>query len=69
MRKLNTLKHIKDNFHFNWSALASAPKNMFQRNVLEAYHIILEKLILNEQLEPSRLNLFRNGVTWLYFLV
>ena len=35
---------------------------MFQRKVLEAYYIVLEKPTLNEQLEPKRLNLFRNGV-------
>ena len=33
------------------------------RKVLEAYYIVLEKPTLNDQLEPDRLNLFRNGVT------
>ena len=64
MNKSNPSNHIKDNLDhvFNWSVLANAPKNMFQRKVLEAYHIVLENPTLNEQLEPDRLNLFRNGV-------
>ena len=65
MNKSNASKHIKDNLDhvFNWSVLANAPNNMFQRKALEAYYIVLEKPTLNEQLEPERLNLFRNGVT------
>ena len=65
LKKSNPLKHIKDNLDhvFNWSVLANAPKNMFQRKVLEAYYIALEKPTLNEQLELDRSNLFRNGVT------
>ena len=60
MKKSNPSKHIKDNLDhvFNWSVLANAPRNMFQRKVLEAYYIVLEKPILNEHLEPNRLNLF-----------
>ena len=42
---------------------------MFQRKDLEAYYIVLGKPTLSEQLEPDRLNLFRNGVTWLYYSV
>ena len=63
--KSNPLKHIKDNLDhvFNWSVLANAPKNMFQQKVLETHYIVLEKPTLNEQLEPDRLNLFRNGLT------
>ena len=49
--------------------LAIAPKNMFRQKVLEAYYIVSEKPALNEQLEPDRLNLFRKGVTWLYYSV
>ena len=65
MNKSNPSKHVKDNLDhvFNWSVLANASKKMFQRKVLEAYYIVLEKTTLNEQLEPDRLNLFRNGVT------
>ena len=65
MNKSNPSKDIKDNLDhvFNWSVLANAPKNMFQRKVLETYYIVLEKATLNEQLEPAKLNLFRNGVT------
>ena len=65
MNKSNLSKHIKDNLDhaFNWSVLASAPKNMFQRKVLETYYIFLEKPTLNEQAEPDRLNLFRNTHT------
>ena len=33
--------------------LANAPKNMFQRKVLEAYYIALEKPTLNEQFNPD----------------
>ena len=44
-------------------------KNMFQQKVLEAYYIVLEKSPLNDQLEPDRLNLFRNGLTRLYYSV
>ena len=38
MKKSNPLKPIKDNLDcaFNWSVLANAPKNMFQRKVLDA---------------------------------
>ena len=65
MNKSNPSKYIKDNLDhvFNWSVLANAPKNMFQQKVLEAYYIVLEKPTLSEQLEPEKLNLFRNGVT------
>ena len=61
----NPSKHIKDNVDhtFHWSVLARAPTNTSQRKVLEAYYIVLEKPTLNDQLEPDRLNLFRNGVT------
>ena len=61
----NPSKHIKDNVDhtFHWSVLARAPTNTSQRKVLEAYYIVLEKPTLNDQLEPGRLNLFRNGVT------
>ena len=31
--------------------------------VLEAYYIVLKKSTLHDELEPDRLNLFRNGVT------
>ena len=70
-KKSNPLKHLKDNLDhaFNWSVLANAPKNLFQWKVLEVYYIVLEKPTLNEQLEPNRLNLFRNGVTQLYYSV
>ena len=61
----NPSKHIKDNVDhvFHWSVLARAPTKMFQRKVLVEYYIVLEKPTLNDQLEPDRLNLFRNGVT------
>ena len=65
MKKSNLLKHVKDNLDhvFNWSELTNASKNMFQRKVLEAYYIILEKPTLNVQREPDRINLFRNDET------
>ena len=67
---ISQIKSIDNLDHaFNWSVLANAPKNIFQRKVLKAYYIVLEKPTLNEQLEPDRLNLFRNGVTWLYYSV
>ena len=61
----NPSKHITDNVDhkFHWSVLARAPTNTSQRKVLEAYYTVLEKPTLNDQLEPDRLNLFRNGVT------
>ena len=61
----NPSKHIKDNVDhiFHWSVLARAATNTLQREVLEAYYIVLEKPTLNDQLERDRLNLFRNGVT------
>ena len=64
---LNPSKQIKDNIDhtFHWSVLARAPTNTFQQKVLEAY-IILVKPTFNDQLEPDRLNLFRNGVTRFY---
>ena len=62
---LNSSKRIKDNVDhmFHWSMLARATTNMLQQKVLEAYYIVLEKPTLNDQLEPDRLNLFRNGMT------
>ena len=62
----NPLKYIKDNVDhtFHWSVLARAPTNTFQRKVLEAYYIVLEKPTLNDQLEPNKLN----GVTCFMFL-
>ena len=64
--KSNPSKQVKDNLDhaFNWSVLANARKDMFQQEFLEAYYIALEEPTLNEQLEPNRLNLFQNGVTW-----
>ena len=61
----NSSKHIKDNVDhaFDWLVLARAPTNTFQRKVLEAYYIVLQKPTLNDQLESDRLNLFRDGVT------
>ena len=61
----NPSKHIKDNVDhmFHWSVIARTLTNTFQRKVMEAYYIVLEKPTLNDQLEPNRLNLFRNGVT------
>ena len=49
MNKSNPSKHIKDNLDhdFNWSVLANAPNNMFQRKVLEVYYIVLEKPTLS----------------------
>ena len=44
-------------------------KSMFQQKFLEAYYILLEKSTLDEQLEPDRLNLFRNSLMWLYYSV
>ena len=64
---LNLSKYIKDNVDhtFHWSVLARAPTYMkrtcFGRQCWK--HIVLEKPTLNDQLEPERLNLFRNGVT------
>ena len=62
---LNPSKHIKDNVDhvFHWLVIGRAPTNTFQLKVLEAYYIVLEIPTLNDQLEPDRLNLFRNGVT------
>ena len=64
-KESNPSKYVKDNVDhtFHWSVLARAATNTFQWKVLEAYYIVLEKPILNGQLEPNRLNLFRNGVT------
>ena len=61
----NPSKHIKDNVDhvFHYSGLPRAPTNTFQRKVLEAYYIVLEKPSLYDQLESDRSNLFRNGVT------
>ena len=61
----NPPKVFKDNADhaFHWSMLVTAPINTFQRKVLEAYYIVLEEPTLNDQLDPDRLNLFRNGVT------
>ena len=55
MKKSNPSKHIKDNldYVFNWSVLANAPKNIFQRKVLEPYYIVLEKIPLMNNLSPT----------------
>ena len=45
------------------------PQIMLQRKVLETYYIVWEKPTLNDQIEPDRLNLFENCVTWFYFYV
>ena len=60
----NPSKHIKENADhtFYWSILARAPTNTFQQKV-EAYYIVLVKHTLNDQLQPYRLNVFRNDVT------
>ena len=56
IKKSNPSKHMKDNLDhaFNWSVLANAPKNMFQRKALEVYCIVLEKPTLNmNNLSPT----------------
>lgn len=60
MKKSNPSKRIKNNLDhvFKRTVLVNAPKNMFQRIITEAYYIVLEKLNLNGQLEPDRLNIF-----------
>ena len=64
MGKANLFKDIKDNLDhvFNWSVLTNAPENIIQLKVVGVYYILLEKLTLNEQLEPAGLHLFQNGV-------
>ena len=56
MNKSNSSKLIRDNLDhvFNWSVWANAPKNMFQRKVLETYYVVLEKPTLHEQLEQIK---------------
>ena len=46
----NPSKHIRVNVDhtLHWSVLARASKNTFQRTVLEAYYIVLEKPTLND---------------------
>ena len=41
MKKSNPSKHIKNNVDYgvSWSMLANAPKNMFQRKVLERHYM------------------------------
>ena len=48
MNKSNPPKHIENNLDhvFNRSVLANAPKNMFQRKVLETYYIFWKNLHL-----------------------
>ena len=58
IKPILSVAHCSFDVVFNWSVLANAPKNIFQRKVLEAYYIVLEKPTLNEQLEPERINLF-----------
>ena len=60
----NPSKHVRDNVDhtFHWSVLMRAPTYTFERQVLEAYYIVLEKPTLNDQLDADRINLFRNGV-------
>ena len=67
----NSSKHIEDNVDhtFHWLVLARSPTNTFKLKVLEAYYIVLEKPPLNDQIDPDRLNLFRNAVTCLCFYV
>ena len=58
-------RHIKNNIDhvFTWSVIANAPKSKYLRKIIEAYYIKLIRPTLNEQVEPDRLVLFRNGVT------
>ena len=60
----NPSKDIRDNVDhtLHWSVLMRAPTNTFQQQVLQTYYIVLDKPTLNDQLEPDRINLFRNGV-------
>ena len=63
-QKSNPSKHINDNANhvFQLVSVDNAPKNVFQQKVLQMLHC-LEQAALNEQLEPDKLNLLRNGVT------
>ena len=38
-------------------------RHVFQQQVMQVHYIAIGKPNFNEQLEPDRLNLFRNGVT------
>ena len=58
-------KHLVNHpsHNFEWSLLATAPKQDRTRKNLEAFYIALLRPSLNEQVESNVLNLFRNGVT------
>ena len=71
MKTLNPSKYIKDNLDhtFFWLvSVGNCSKELVLR-ILGVYNIVLEKPTLNDQPEPDRLNLFRNGVTWLFYSV
>lgn len=58
-------KHLETNpsHSFTWSILSMAPKHNKSRKILEALYIGTKKPTLNNQLETTQLQLFRNGVT------
>ena len=58
-------KHPKENLShkFSWKILFVAPENKRIRKNLEVSETALKRPSLNEQIEPERLLLFRNGVT------
>ena len=58
-------RHLKSNptHTFTWKVLMAAPINDRVRKNLEASFIALSRLSLNEQIDPKKPHLFRNGVT------
>ena len=49
---------------FEWRTLTRAPTFPQKRKILEGLHIAKHKPDLNEQVNCYKLNLFRNGITW-----
>ena len=64
-KSLEPSKHLRSNInhYFTWGVISNAPKNTKTRKNLEASHIALWKLDLNEQKDFERLVLFKNAVT------
>ena len=63
--KSEPAKHLKSfpDHKFEWKIVLNAPKNWRARKNLEASFIALKKPKLNDQLDSSKLLLFKNGVT------
>ena len=64
-QKSEPAKHLYRNpLHtFDWKVICKAPMLTMKRKILEAYHIMSKRPVLNKNIELPSLTIFRHGIT------